>query len=498
VLAVVYRHLGHLALSPALFLVPAAVCGLGAMGLVIALVRGTPSLIIDRDGLTRTSLFGSQQILWVDLTDLEWSGSGKSLIVTGAPWDEKQVRLTLSDVYDVSLSTLVQRIERSRRDAVGEHVSLTGRAASSTAGWPQPAADFPAGTIAIALVLTVIYMSELKFSAVYETDWMSTLTAMGALKRDYMMETNEWWRVLTGPLLHGSLSHLVGNLVVLVFAGRPLERVVGTVWFFAIYLLCTMGGALGTLGYMPGHVPAIGASGAINGVVACGFFLAVHMPPGRVRLWMRLRGLLLVIPNSLPTIPGPGGVQVDYAAHAGGAIVGAIVGLFLSRKYAESTLDEGGQELAVAIAACLGVLTLGSVGALAWRAPLYHGMSASIPEQRLPTDRIRLPAAQELLRDYPNDPNSHLAAAVAHIHDNDPLDADAELREALRLLEALPDSTDKRRAVNGVRATLAQVLLHMNESGEAMAEVRAVCNAPNSEQPDAQAMELLHRAGLCP
>jgi len=94
------------------------------------------------------------------------------------------------------------------------------------------------------------------------------------------------WRVITYQFLHGSVLHIVFNLIVLYFFGPVLERQLGSVRFLKFYLIAgAAGGILYTFLVMMRvlhPLPMVGASGAIYGVVAA---LAVLYPRMKVLLW---------------------------------------------------------------------------------------------------------------------------------------------------------------------------------------------------------------------
>ncbi|HEY5770414.1 MAG TPA: rhomboid family intramembrane serine protease [Terrimicrobium sp.] len=81
------------------------------------------------------------------------------------------------------------------------------------------------------------------------------------------MEEGRWWQLITHAFLHGNIWHLVFNLVGLWFAGRIVERVMGTGRFVALYAASAVAGGLAQLFFEGGTIPLVGASGAVFGVV---------------------------------------------------------------------------------------------------------------------------------------------------------------------------------------------------------------------------------------
>src|SRR5215210_771489 len=74
--------------------------------------------------------------------------------------------------------------------------------------------------------------------------------------------------LLTGTFLHAGWFHLGSNLLYLGVFGTPVERRLGPTRFLVLYVVS---GLVGSLAYLSAQslseVPAIGASGAIAGVI---------------------------------------------------------------------------------------------------------------------------------------------------------------------------------------------------------------------------------------
>src|SRR5437773_1364267 len=63
------------------------------------------------------------------------------------------------------------------------------------------------------------------------------LHRIGALEPHAVVSEGEYWRLFTALFLHGGFLHLAFNLFALYFLGPPLERSIGTMRFFACYLI---------------------------------------------------------------------------------------------------------------------------------------------------------------------------------------------------------------------------------------------------------------------
>lgn len=138
------------------------------------------------------------------------------------------------------------------------------------------------------------------------------------------------WMFLTSIFLHSNFSHLLFNMFALFFFGMYLERIVGRQTFVIIFILS---GIVGNLGHMittpDPSIPAIGASGAVYGVMGA---LAVLVPfmlvfvYGMLPLPMVVVAILYAILD-LVGIFSPSGIA--HGAHLGGMFVGIVLALYL-------------------------------------------------------------------------------------------------------------------------------------------------------------------------
>jgi membrane associated rhomboid family serine protease len=137
------------------------------------------------------------------------------------------------------------------------------------------------------------------------------------------------WTIITSIFLHGSIGHLLANMVTLYFFGRYLCALLGERKFLVIFFV---GGILGNLLYVflgPPYSVAIGASGA---VFALGGVLAVMRPRLRVFVFP------IPVPFSLSAAVIGGFLiisffpNVAWQAHLGGLVFGLTIGYFFRRR----------------------------------------------------------------------------------------------------------------------------------------------------------------------
>jgi rhomboid protease GluP len=135
--------------------------------------------------------------------------------------------------------------------------------------------------------------------------------------------SGEWWRIVTGAFLHGSVLHIAFNMFALYQVGNIVEQLFGRRRFALIYAVCIVGSGLAVLEFNF-NVRTLGASGAIFGLF--GALVAVGLRMGK-----RGRGLIgqvlpVIVINLVFTYTIPG---ISAAAHVGGLITGLVAGLVL-------------------------------------------------------------------------------------------------------------------------------------------------------------------------
>jgi len=81
----------------------------------------------------------------------------------------------------------------------------------------------------------------------------------------------ELWQLVSYSFLHGSLLHLMFNMLALYTFGRDVERLFGSRWYLQFYFASVVAAALSHLvvtGWMGGApLPTVGASGGVYGVL---------------------------------------------------------------------------------------------------------------------------------------------------------------------------------------------------------------------------------------
>lgn len=143
--------------------------------------------------------------------------------------------------------------------------------------------------------------------------------------------------LFTSLFLHGGWMHIIGNMLFLWIFGDNVEHRLGHGRYLIAYLGTGVFASLFFGFFVPGsHVPLVGASGAISGVL--GFYF-LWFPRNKVKVFLFLfpfiittlmipcrwvLGFFLLIDNLLPFIlTGGAGSGVAHGAHIGGFLAGA-------------------------------------------------------------------------------------------------------------------------------------------------------------------------------
>ena len=150
--------------------------------------------------------------------------------------------------------------------------------------------------------------------------------SLGALIPALVAE-GEAWRLVTSAFLHSGFVHLALNMLSLYFLGSFAEVTFGRSRFLALYLISGIAGGLAYLYFGSFNAPAVGASGAIFGLLGGVFGFAIRRGTFSMRNPIISQLLLLTALNLFlgATIPG-----VSNTAHIGGLLGGLVFGYLMA------------------------------------------------------------------------------------------------------------------------------------------------------------------------
>lgn len=146
------------------------------------------------------------------------------------------------------------------------------------------------------------------------------------------------WTLITYMFLHGDVSHILFNMLGLLFFGPRLEIELGTRSFLLLYFVSGLMAAL--LSFVTPFSAIIGASGAVYGVFM-GF--AYYWPRENIYIWgvLPVQARWMVAFMTVMSLFGGLGFTMDniaHFAHLGGFLGGYFFLKFLDRK--EKVVDQ--------------------------------------------------------------------------------------------------------------------------------------------------------------
>lgn len=188
---------------------------------------------------------------------------------------------------------------------------------------------FPFITISIIVVNFLVFALELKGGDAFVLKWAAVAATITSGHR--------WITILTAMFMHGSWSHILGNMVFLWAFGPEMEDSMNPWRYLTFYLAGGLVAMLAQVAMSPSStVPNLGASGAIAAVMRA--FLVTY-PRDQIRslLFIFIFVRVTLIPAALLiggwfliqlfNVGSVAAVQtggVAYAAHVGGFIFGAV------------------------------------------------------------------------------------------------------------------------------------------------------------------------------
>jgi membrane associated rhomboid family serine protease len=186
----------------------------------------------------------------------------------------------------------------------------------------------PVVTTVIIVVNVLVFLLELTRGETFVTQW-SVIPAQ-------IVSGHHWITILTAMFMHGSWSHIIGNMVFLWAFGPEIEDAMGPLRYLLFYLIGGNAAMLAQVVADPhSTVPNLGASGAIAAVM--GAFLVTY-PRDRIKvaLFIFIFARITFIPAALligvwflMQLFSAGAVAhvqtggVAYLAHVGGFVFGA-------------------------------------------------------------------------------------------------------------------------------------------------------------------------------
>jgi membrane associated rhomboid family serine protease len=153
------------------------------------------------------------------------------------------------------------------------------------------------------------------------------LIDLGAISPAHVWK-GEIWRFITAIFLHQSFIHFALNTFVLLQVGRLLEPLVGG--FRLIFLFVATGAVGFALSLVTNCEVAVGASGAVFGLIGAMLGAMLNLPRAKVDPKLFRSLIFFVVINLLLSVLANTflleGVRIDNASHLGGLLCGVMFG----------------------------------------------------------------------------------------------------------------------------------------------------------------------------
>lgn len=120
----------------------------------------------------------------------------------------------------------------------------------------------PVVTYVIIGITVLMFLAQLATEQFLGYDLPSAI----AIKYNPLIDSGQFWRLITPVLLHGSFLHIAFNMYAVYILGREIERFYGHGRFLLLYLIGGFGG--GVASYLLTPAPSLGASTATFGLLA--------------------------------------------------------------------------------------------------------------------------------------------------------------------------------------------------------------------------------------
>ena len=199
----------------------------------------------------------------------------------------------------------------------------------------------PYVTYLLIAINAIVFLAEVIITANFSDRASTNALLQNYVAIPYKILGGDIFSAVSSMFLHGGIAHLIGNMLFLFVFGDNIEDKFGRIKYVLIYIGWGLAAALAHSFYAmstgTGDIPAIGASGAVSGVlgaylvlfprakiftvIAAFFITTVRIPAiAYIPFWFVMQVILSLI-NPL------GGVA--YVAHIGGFLAGLLTGYVL-------------------------------------------------------------------------------------------------------------------------------------------------------------------------
>ncbi|GAB4384018.1 MAG: rhomboid family intramembrane serine protease [Salibacteraceae bacterium] len=224
-----------------------------------------------------------------------------------------------------------------------------------------PSRSFPLVTWSLIAINALVFLIELNLN---ESQLQSFFYLFGLVPARYThpewaqvagLYTDNLWPFLTNIFLHGGWGHFLGNMWTLYIFGDNVEERMGSRSFLLFYLIC---GVVASFAHFyfnaDSTLPALGASGAISGVMGAYMFMFPHsrivffIPLLFIPYFIELSAFIYLAvwfigqlyAGTFTTMLGAGAGGIAFWAHIGGFVAGALLYKFFTKAERSKFYDD--------------------------------------------------------------------------------------------------------------------------------------------------------------
>jgi len=220
---------------------------------------------------------------------------------------------------------------------------------------PKPAGYRPIVTYALIAINVIIFFGEVVYTEgqffeftnqraaiiFYQYGTVPAEITEGLIDKDYGVIAP----LFSSMFLHAGIMHIGGNMLFLYIFGDNIEYRFGRGKYLALYLFWGLVAGFAHIMSDPSsEIPAIGASGAISGVLGAYLILFPHakiMTMMFFGFFMRMLHISakwylpfwFIFQNVLPALVGSSGSGVAFLAHIGGFLIGLLTGYIYKKTH---------------------------------------------------------------------------------------------------------------------------------------------------------------------
>ena len=186
----------------------------------------------------------------------------------------------------------------------------------------------------IAINILVYLFVAFKTNEVYSFEADKLYDYGGLVNYHSMGSNNDLIRIFTSIFLHQNIFHLAFNMYALYIIGAQIESFFGKIKFSIIYLLSGIVGSLFTMLFLNDMTVAVGASGAVFGLLGSMLYFGYHY---RIYLGQVLKSQIvpLIIVNIFISYL----LGFNNIAHLGGMFGGYLASKMVGIKYKSEKID---------------------------------------------------------------------------------------------------------------------------------------------------------------